>query len=169
MLGVRFPVYGLFCFLMLASVVHADVGPSPASPEINIQLQVNGIGYDGIDWITYHCEGSNDTGMGAVDQKLVNITCVSGVCKNTNWFYKLNPCFYSSGFFSYGLDNKTIQTEMMDFTKPGKYDGFIEIESGDSAMTYKQPGVSDDLDGFCLVGFVFPVLVVVALGMRHDQ
>ena len=167
---MRLSVFIIFS-MFLFSFASADVGPSPASAEINVQLQINGISYGGISQITYHCGGSNDTSMGAVDQKQINLSCNSaGVCTNSNWFYKLNPCFYSSGFFSYEHENKTMQTEMMNFTKPGTYDGFIEVDSGNSAMSYKQPGISDDLDGFCLVGFVFPALVVAALyGIRNDQ
>jgi hypothetical protein len=157
--------------MFLFSLASADVGPSPASPDIDVQLQINGIDYSGINQVTYHCEGSNDTDIGAVDQRLVNISCNSqGECKNSNWFYKLNPCYYSSGFFSYEFDNGIMQTQMMDFTKAGKYDVFIEVDSGYSVLAYKPPGISDDLDGFCAIGFIFPVLVIAALhGIRNDQ
>jgi len=117
-------------FLFVVSLASADVGPGPEKPDIIIRLTKNDSLYGGISSITYHCNGSLSPATGAVEMGTINLSCTNGICKNDNWYYKFNPCFYSSGYFSYEYDGKAYQTEWLNLSDSRKYDYKVDVETG---------------------------------------
>lgn len=164
--------------LLVLNVVSADgapgfdfgnTGPStvaPYPPEVTAHMQVNGSPDARIMKITYHCEGSNSSATGADTQRMVDLPCSEGKCSNANiqWFYKYNPCFdFRSGFFSYELDGKEMQTRRVDFPQRGRYyDITIESDSGivKSAIKYNK-------DYPCASAFLVPFVLLAAFAFKR--
>ncbi len=150
----------------LASVAFADVAPAPDHPDIYVYLDKGGIPYGAISSITYHCEGSNSTDTGSVSQKLINLTCISGVCNNDLWFYKFNPCYLSSGFFSYDYNGVRKETRMLDLNGTGTYTINVEVETGSTQVHYNNPppGPPEPNPFYgCLPFFLLPLLLAAAV------
>lgn len=157
-----------FGVLLLLPLVNADVGPGPDAPEITIRFEKTNATYFGIQSLVYHCN-ETDTGRASpVDTRKINMTCKEGVCTNDLWFYKLNPCFYSSGYFSYAYKGKTMKTEWMNFTDSRAFDYTIDVGSGEITSSIAIPKEMYDI--CCAPSFILPVFLGLAflMGGRND-
>jgi len=122
-------------FLFVVSLASADVGPGPTAPEITVVLQGDVNDIHNITHITYHCEGTNSTGSGAVEPSVRDFTCKNITCTTSGWYYKFNPCFYSSGYFSYELDGVERQSTWLNFTEGRQYSVVINTDTGEARTT----------------------------------
>ncbi len=152
------------CFLLVCilfvSLAFADVGPPPSHATVLVYMQKNGAPYTSMDSITYHCDGSNSTDNGSVTQKLINLSCTAGVCDNSNWFYKFNPCYLSSGFFSYEYEGRMMETGTVDLTDTGTHSITVDVETGNMQDQHNPPGPG------CLPAFLLPVLAFSVIATR---
>lgn len=147
--------------LSLFSFVWADIGPSPTSPSITVFL--NGSSASQIKEIVYNCNVSKrDSSTNIMDIRTVKFNCTNNVCQNTNWFYKLNPCFSSAGFFSYNINGKTMKTKQMNFSSGKRYDIYLNTDSGKTHI--QRPGTSSTL---CMIVFVIPILLGTFIGWKQ--
>jgi hypothetical protein len=120
--------------LLLFSLAAADAGPSPPSPDVSVSMQKSDGSPDpAVTVITYHCMGSNSTDNGAVTQRLADLPCAGGKCRNNGaWFYKFNPSYnFPEGYFSYALNGNAVKTDYFSNT-PGAsgYSFVVDSESG---------------------------------------
>jgi hypothetical protein len=138
--------------LFAVSLAFADIGPGPSKPGITIWMQENGATHTEIDEITYHCNGTDNQGNGSVEISTLNIPCVKGACRNSDWYYKFNPCFYSSGYFSYNLSGQEKKSEWIDFLDSKKYEYSLDMSTGKFKEIEQEPA--------CLGGFILPGLLV---------
>jgi len=123
-----------FAIILLLSLSNADAGPSPPSPDVSVSMQNS----DGtpdltVTVITYHCMGSDSTDNGAVTQRLADLPCAGGKCRNNGaWFYKFNPCYdFPEGYFSYERNGKEIKTDYFNNTRGASgYSMIVDSETG---------------------------------------
>jgi hypothetical protein len=141
--------------IFLISFTYADVGPGPTKPDITIWMQENGSTHTEIDQITYHCNGTDNRGTGAVEISAIDFTCVKGACKNNNWYYKFNPCFYSSGYIGYTVNGESKKSEWIDFSEAKQYTYNLDVVTGKFMAIEPEPA--------CLGGFILPGLLVGAV------
>ncbi|MDO8553735.1 MAG: hypothetical protein Q7S22_02925 [Candidatus Micrarchaeota archaeon] len=118
------------CFL--ASVIFADTGPGPASPEIKIKLFDNSKPYTGEATANYLCSLATERGppKGAVEPGDVQLECANGECSDAGWYYKFNPCFYSEGKFEITTNGKTVITPKVSLENPGTYSFDVDVGTG---------------------------------------
>ena len=138
--------------LFLFTLAHADIGPGPSKPEITIWMQEDGATHTEIDQITYHCNGTDNRGTGSVEISAIDLACVKGACRNDNWYYKFNPCFYSSGYFSYNVSGEEKKSEWIGFPDAKKYEFALDVVTGKFKAIEPEPA--------CLGGFILPGLLV---------
>lgn len=123
----------LFILMILAFSLFADAGPSPAKPDITVTF-IKGEDTFGVDAsdtnLTFVCQEPNGQDS-PVDKHEVAFECATN-CKNTQWFYKLNPCYYpKAGYFRYiKQDGTQMQTQELSFNESRTYDVKIAIDSG---------------------------------------
>jgi hypothetical protein len=124
--------------LLIVSLCFADVGPSPPSPDVAVYVQKSdGTPDSGVALLTYHCMGSNASDNGAVTQRLADLPCTGGKCRNDgSWFYKFNPCYdFPEGYFSYESNGRMISTDYFNNTINNSsgasgYSFVVDSESG---------------------------------------
>jgi hypothetical protein len=151
--------------LFLFSASSADIGPSPEAPKITIRFEEQGATYFDITNLTYHCSEAETGRSSPVDDREINMSCIAGLCKNDMWFYKLNPCFHSSGHFSYEYNGLRIMTEVEDFSDKRTYDYTVDVESGQFTSKYAFP---EEPFGTCGPTFMLAGMLGIAfvLGRR---
>jgi len=157
----------LFCILCLTiPLAFADVGPAPPAPQVTVYIVQNGQPETSVTSITYNCLGAETQKTGAVEPTPMTLDCSNGTCTNSNWYYKLNPCYYFPwGHFSYEFNGKTIKTENMSFDEMYKfYTIVIDAPSGDIRSRL---GSNAPLPSSCsLPSFILPALLLVAFIRR---
>ncbi len=134
----------------------ADIGPGPEKPAISVYLKQNSTPYTGISSITFVCAEpivGNDT-ESPVGDRTAELACSGGTCTNNAWFYKFNPCFYGTGYFSYSLDGKELKTESFSFSKPGSYSIEIDVDKGTTTQSGSTTCSTSALIMLALLGFV---------------
>ena len=120
--------------LFVVSLASADVGPGPTAPEITVVLQGDVNDIHNITHITYHCEGTNSTGSGAVEPSVRDFACNESRCTASGWYYKFNPCFYSSGYFSYDIGGVEKQSSWLNFTEGRQYFVVLNTTTGQAGV-----------------------------------
>jgi len=140
--------------LIVFSFAHADIGPGPSKPDITIWMQEDGATHTEIDQITYHCNGTDNRGTGSVEISAIDLSCVKGACRNDNWYYKFNPCFYSSGYIGYLVNGESKKSEWVDFSQAKKYDLVLDVNTGKFKEIEPEPA--------CLGGFILPMFFIGA-------
>ena len=126
----------IFAFMGIA---FADVGPPPPGPEISLSLFKNGALYADDATVEFVCLDLIPASDSPVGERVVNLTCVKGICTNDQWFYKFNPCYKpASGKFRYKLNDWTEykETGLFDFSQPGKYNIILDVDKGTSSNTW---------------------------------
>ncbi|MDD5171564.1 MAG: hypothetical protein PHF60_00850 [Candidatus ainarchaeum sp.] len=147
--------------LLVLPLCYADVGPSPAPPNVAVHLIWNGAPASTVDEITYHCMGSDvSEPTSAVEPHTITLSCSGGTCTNSDgWYYKFNPCFdFPRGYFSYTLDGNIVRTEEVKFTDTfTSYDITIDAESGQVSSK-----LGSNMPTGCLPALLLPALLGVA-------
>ena len=157
----------IFIVLALISIASADIGPSPDAPDITIRFEEGNSTYFAITDLAYHCSVESTNRTSPVDDREINMSCVAGLCKNDNWFYKLNPCYYSSGYFSYLYNGKTINTEVENFSDSRTYDYTVDVASGKYTSKVALPGEAYDV--CCAPSFIVAGILGLAFVMRKHN
>jgi hypothetical protein len=153
--------------LFLISVASADIGPSPDAPDITIRFELDNAKYFRINKVIYHCQGTTNESSNPVETGTIELSCVDEVCINNNWYYKLNPCFYSSGYLSYEYEGKTMQTGWLNFTDSRTYDYGVDVETGEFTSQVAVP--KEMYDFCCAPSFILPLFLglVFFMGRRN--
>lgn len=125
--------------LLLASPLFADIGPAPQKPEIVISLVRNSQPYKGAVKVTYLCSEQEGRGSHSpVAPYDLELSCIEGRCTNENWYYKLNPCYYSKGSFLVETPDGLLTTKEMDFSAGKRYSLTIDVENN---AVWESPGL----------------------------
>lgn len=125
---ISFVILGIF-----TGMVHADIGPSPPSPDITVYLVTGSVPESTITDITYHCELPGN-GSSPIDERETIFLCESGTCLNNGgWFYKFNPCFsFPAGYFSYEYKGTQMRTQtFVPEENKDSYSYTIDVEKGE--------------------------------------
>ncbi|MBU0532047.1 hypothetical protein KKB44_00990 [Candidatus Micrarchaeota archaeon] len=145
-------------FLLLGTLVFADIGPSPSQPPLTVIFTQNSQVYDGPITLLYHCSlPVLPNSGGPMSDREVNMSCSQGVCTNDFWFYKFNPCFDNGeGYFSYQTSNQQFRsTNPISFNDSG---ALVTIDIDDAyATTSPQeppPGIP------CLSFLLLPMILL---------
>lgn len=132
---IRNIIIGFIILGIFTGIVHADVGPSPPSPDITVYLVNGSMPETTITQIVYHCMGiEKDVGTGSVDPQLATLPCNDGTCTNTGgWYYKFNPCFsFPAGYFSYEYKGTQMRTQtFVPEENKDSYSYTIDVEKGE--------------------------------------
>lgn len=125
--------------LLVSSFAFADVGPGPQPPSFTVKLMERGMSYTGDANVTFLCDAATERGPpeNAVDPGDLALECNAGVCTNTNWYYKFNPCFGANGAFEVIAGDRTVTTGIVTIENGETYN--IDIQSG--AVTEVSPSI----------------------------
>jgi len=152
----------LILTLLALPLVHADVGPAPAAPNVTVHLMKDGQPAASVSEVTYHCMNVDSAEPGSVNPYPVDFPCSAGVCSNSGgWYYKFNPCFgFPEGYLTYEYDGKQVRTETVGSNKSyDKYDITVDAPTGQ---------VSGNVQSSCnLAGFILPAIIMAALLMAR--
>jgi hypothetical protein len=110
-------------------VAFADIGPSPANPDITVTFTKGGEVFTAPLSVVWRCNEplyGDDNENSSMGQRNVALACQMGVCTNENWYYKLNPCFDAS-------DGYLLYKEATESTH--RKTGSISFEEGGGSMT----------------------------------
>jgi len=117
----------------------ADIGPGPEKPAISVYLKQNNTPYAGLSSITFVCTEpivGNNTEL-PIGDRTRDLACSGGTCTNEAWFYKFNPCFYGTGYFTFKSPKtgQDVKTEDMNFSKAGDYTVEVDVDTGKKGMS----------------------------------
>ena len=151
----------IFLLLLLVGFLFADIGPSPSTPSIIVNITENGEPYLETFALTYVCaippDGGESSTMG---EREVIFLCEEGACSNNgDWFYKLNPCFSDAeGYFKYEFKGKDYETAKFSI---GSKTTWFELELTTGKL--KGTGIGGNENGSCLSLFIFIGTALFAL------
>jgi hypothetical protein len=145
--------------LVLASFLFADVGPAPPKPNIEVGFVKDGSPYSGPVTLIYHCNEADESSS-PVGQREVTFSCNKGTCRNDEWFYKFNPCYYpKDGYFKYKIgEGEFKQSANKNFNESGTYSTTIDADKGDFTISSKSS---------CNTGLVLALVAAGALFVRR--
>ncbi|MFH1221724.1 MAG: hypothetical protein V1492_01430 [Candidatus Micrarchaeota archaeon] len=126
----------LVLLILVASVAFADVGPAPEKPEITVTFLKGEKSYISEISLVYHCLAPNEAASPVGDRN-ATFSCSKGVCKNSQWYYKFNPCFYpEDGYFIYtvgGVENRVNGSGRFNAT--GEYNVIVNMDNNEITST----------------------------------
>lgn len=152
--------------LVFSLLVFADVGPISGYTSITVTFTKDSQAYTGPVSVIYHCQDPEvSPGEGPVDTVEVELSCSSGVCRNDNWFNRLNPCYDSKrGFLKYKTpdDPAYLSTGLV---YPEGSSAAFNIDLDSSEVT--EHGGVDGLA--CAPSFLFAALAVLILNVEARE
>lgn len=155
--------------VIFAQAVHADIGPSPEAPRISVTFMEDGQPYKGEIIALYRCWDVLPSDEGPLGQTDVQLSCDAGVCTNTQWFYKFNPCYFpSNGEIIFQLpDREPMKAEgELGFPEPRGYAVSVDIGKGQAWVQGPAAEGAEDSAAACPLGMALLAGLVCATWIR---
>lgn len=154
--------------LMVFGFLFADIGPAPEMPHITVNLMADGQPYSGYFELSYFCTESTveAEGSNAFDERYIDFACTEGTCVNTEWYYKLNPCFSgANGHFIYEYLGEGMNSDPVSFEQEKTYELYLDLPTG--AVTEADDGNGDHENGALCSAFILFLLLPLLGISKH--